>query len=206
MAAFGLSDRQADDILEIRLRQLARLEKIKIEKELAELRDEKAKLEELLGSEPAMKRLLIKEIEADAKQYGDERRTLIQQEKRATFEARVVDEPVTVVVSQKGWVRALKGHGLDPAGFTFKAGDGLYAAFQCRTPDTLIAWGSNGRVYSVAGRDAAGRARRRRAGHVADRARIGHRICCITTRRRWISRCCSRRATASASSPRSATW
>ena len=150
MAAFGLSDRQAEDILEIRLRQLARLEKIKIEKELAELRDEKAKLEELLGSESAMKRLLIKEIEGDAKQYGDERRTLIQQEKRATFEARVVDEPVTVVVSQKGWVRALKGHGLDTAGFTFKAGDGLYAAFQCRTPDTLVAWGSNGRVYSVA--------------------------------------------------------
>ncbi|MEX3858736.1 DNA topoisomerase IV subunit A [Paraburkholderia sp. BR10923] len=150
MAAFGLTDRQAEDILEIRLRQLARLEKIKIEKELAELRDEKAKLEELLGSEPAMKRQLIKEIEADAKQYGDERRTLIQQEKRATFEARVVDEPVTVVVSQKGWVRALKGHGLDVAGFSFKAGDGLYAAFQCRTPDMLIAWGSNGRVYSVA--------------------------------------------------------
>jgi topoisomerase IV subunit A len=150
IAAFSLSDRQAEDILEIRLRQLARLEAIKIEKELAELRDEKAKLEELLGSESAMKRLLIKEIEGDAKQYGDERRTLIQQEKRATFEARVVDEPVTVVVSQKGWVRALKGHGLDPASFTFKAGDALYAAFQCRTPDTLIAWGSNGRVYSVA--------------------------------------------------------
>jgi len=148
--AFKLSDRQAEDILEIRLRQLARLEAIKIEKELAELRDEKAKLEELLGSEPAMKRLIIKEIEADAKQYGDDRRTLIQQEKRATFEARVVDEPVTVVVSQKGWVRALKGHGLDAAGFTFKAGDGLYAAFQCRTPDMLIAWGSKGRVYSVA--------------------------------------------------------
>ena len=114
ISAFGLSDRQAEDILEIRLRQLARLEKIKIEKELGELRDEKAKLEELLGSESAMKRLLIKEIEGDAKQYGDDRRTLIQQEKRAIFEARVVDEPVTVVVSQKGWVRALKGHGLDP--------------------------------------------------------------------------------------------
>ena len=84
-----------------------------------------------------MKRLLIKEIEADAKQYGDERRTLIQQEKRATFEARVVDEPVTVVVSQKGWVRALKGHGLDPAGFQFKAGDGIYAAFQARPPGSI---------------------------------------------------------------------
>ncbi|KWG00131.1 DNA topoisomerase IV subunit A [Burkholderia territorii] len=149
MSAFGLSERQAEDILEIRLRQLARLEKIKIEKELEALRDEKAKLEELLANESAMKRLMIKEIEADAKQYGDDRRTLIQQEKRATFEAKVVDEPVTVVVSQKGWVRALKGHGLDPAGFSFKAGDYLYAAFQCRTPDRLIAWGSSGRVYSV---------------------------------------------------------
>jgi topoisomerase-4 subunit A len=150
MSAFGLSERQADDILEIRLRQLARLEKIKIEKELEALRQEKSKLEELLGSDSAMKRQIIKEIEADAKQYGDDRRTLIQQEKRATFEARVVDEPVTVVVSRRGWVRALKGHGLDPAAFTFKDGDGLYAAFQCRTPDTLIAWGSSGRVYSVA--------------------------------------------------------
>ncbi|MEX3841304.1 DNA topoisomerase IV subunit A [Paraburkholderia sp. BR10882] len=149
MSAFGLSERQAEDILEIRLRQLARLEKIKIEKELAELREEKAKLEELLANDASMKRLIVKEIEADAKQYGDDRRTLIQQEKRASFEARVVDEPVTVVVSQKGWVRALKGHGLDTQGFTFKAGDALYAAFQCRTPDTLIAWGSNGRVYSV---------------------------------------------------------
>ncbi|MFX1802900.1 DNA topoisomerase IV subunit A [Paraburkholderia sp. A3BS-1L] len=149
MSAFGLSERQAEDILEIRLRQLARLEKIKIEKELAELREEKAKLEELLANESSMKRLIVKEIESDARQYGDDRRTLIQQEKRASFEVRVVDEPITVVVSQKGWVRALKGHGLDQQGFTFKAGDGLYAAFQCRTPDTLIAWGSNGRVYSV---------------------------------------------------------
>ncbi|MGX7002530.1 DNA topoisomerase IV subunit A [Caballeronia sp. KNU42] len=149
MERFNLSERQADDILEIRLRQLARLEAIKIEQELKELRSEKEKLEELLNSDAAMKRLLIKEIEADAKQYGDDRRTLIQPEKRATFEARVVDEPVTVVVSQKGWVRALKGHGLDPASFQFKAGDGIYAAFQARTPDMLIAWGSNGRVYSV---------------------------------------------------------
>ena len=133
MERFNLSERQADDILEIRLRQLARLEAIKIEQELKELRSEKEKLEELLNSDAAMKRLLIKEIEADAKQYGDDRRTLIQPEKRATFDVRVVDDPVTVVVSQKGWVRALKGHGLDPASFQFKAGDGIYAAFQART-------------------------------------------------------------------------
>jgi topoisomerase-4 subunit A len=149
MEAFGLSAIQADDILDIRLRQLARLEKIKIEKELGELRDEKAKLEDLLASDTAMKRLLIREIEADAKQYGDERRTLIQQDKRAVLEVRVVDEAVTVVVSQRGWVRTQKGHALDAAQFTFKAGDALYGAFECRTPDTLVAWGSNGRVYSV---------------------------------------------------------
>lgn len=146
---FKLSERQAEDILEIRLRQLARLEAIKIEKELATLRDDKAKLEELLASETALKRLMIKEIEADAKQYGDDRRTLIQAERRAVLETRVVDEPVTVIVSQKGWVRIQKGHGLDASQFTFKAGDALYGAFPARTPDTLVAWGSNGRVYSV---------------------------------------------------------
>ncbi|VVD77747.1 DNA topoisomerase IV subunit A [Pandoraea horticolens] len=150
MSAFKLSERQAEDILEIRLRQLARLEAIKIEQELASLRDEKAKLEELLANDSTMKRLIIKEIETDAKQFGDERRTLIQEEKRAVAEARVVDEPVTVVVSAKGWVRALKGHGLDAQGFSFKQGDALYGAFECRTVDPLIAWGSNGRVYSVA--------------------------------------------------------
>jgi topoisomerase-4 subunit A len=149
MTRFELSERQAEDILEIRLRQLARLESIKIEKELQGLRDDKSKLEELLASESALKRLMIREIEADAKQYGDARRTLIQADKRAVFEQRVVDEPVTVVVSQRGWVRTAKGHGLDPAQFTFKAGDALYGAFASRTTDTLVAWGSNGRVYSV---------------------------------------------------------
>jgi topoisomerase-4 subunit A len=147
--AFGLSDRQAEDILEIRLRQLARLEAIKIEKELSELQDERKKLEDLLGSESAMKRLMIREIEADAKQFGDERRTLIQHEKRASAEARIADEPVTVIVSARGWVRTQKGHGVETGNLNFKAGDGLYGAFECRTTDALIAWGSNGRVYST---------------------------------------------------------
>lgn len=149
IARFRLSDRQAEDILEIRLRQLARLEAIKIEQELKQLRDEQKKLEEILGSPAALRRLMIKEIEADAKQFGDARRTLIQAEKKAVAEVRVLDEPVTVVVSQKGWVRARQGHGHDVGGFAFKAGDGLYGAFECRTVDTLLAFGSNGRVYSV---------------------------------------------------------
>ena len=147
---FRLSDRQAEDILEIRLRQLARLEAIKIEQELKSLREEQAKLEDILGSPATLKRTMIKEIEADAKQFGDERRTLIQEEKRAVAEVKIVDEPVTVIVSLKGWVRALKGHEVDAAAQTFKAGDALYGAFPCRSVDTLYVFGSNGRVYNVA--------------------------------------------------------
>jgi len=147
---FKLSSGQADDILDIRLRQLARLEAIKIEQELKDLRDEQKKLDEILGSPAALKRLLIREIEADAKQHGDERRTLIQAEKKAVAEIRIADEPVTVVVSLKGWVRRLLGHEVDPAGLTFKAGDALYGTFACRSVDTLLVFGSTGRVYSVA--------------------------------------------------------
>ena len=147
--AFRLSDRQAEDILEIRLRQLARLEAIKIQQELAELRNEKATLHDLLDNPASMKKLVIKEIETDAKQYGDARRTLIKEAEKASVEQKVLDEPVTVVISQKGWVRARAGHGHDPAQFAFKAGDGLYGTYECRTVDTLLAFGSNGRVYSV---------------------------------------------------------
>jgi topoisomerase IV subunit A len=149
IARFKLSERQAEDILDIRLRQLARLEAIKIEQELKELRAEKEKLEEILGSPAALRRLMIKEIETDTKQFGDARRTLIQAEKKAVAEVKVVDEPVTVVVSQKGWARARQGHGHEAGSFAFKAGDGLYGTFECRTVDTLLAFGSNGRVYSV---------------------------------------------------------
>jgi topoisomerase IV subunit A len=141
---------QADDILDIRLRQLARLEALKIEKELAELRVEQGKLEEVLASPAALKRTVIREIEADARTHGDARRTLIQAERRAVAEIRVVDEPVTVAVSLKGWVRALKGHETDPANLAFKSGDALYGTFACRSVDTLLVFGSNGRVYSVA--------------------------------------------------------
>jgi topoisomerase-4 subunit A len=150
MARFNLSERQAEDILEIRLRQLARLEAIKIEQELAALRSEQKGLEEILGNPVALRRLMVKEIEGDAKTFADPRRTLIQAEKKAVLEIRVVDEPVTVVVSDKGWVRAQKGHGHEASSFTFKAGDGLYGTFECRTVDTLLAFGNNGRVYSVA--------------------------------------------------------
>ncbi len=150
MARFTLTERQADDILDIRLRQLARLEAIKIEQELAELRKEQGSLEDILGSPASLKRLMVKEIESDARQFADARRTLIQAEKRAVAEVKVLDEPVTVVVSEKGWVRARQGHGHEAAGFAFKAGDALYGTFECRTVDHLLVFGSNGRVYAVA--------------------------------------------------------
>jgi topoisomerase-4 subunit A len=156
IARFHLSERQAEDILEIRLRQLARLEAIKIEQELTGLRDEQRRLEEILASPAALRRLMVKEIEADAKTFADARRTLIQAEKKVVLEVKVVDEPVTVVVSQKGWVRTQKGWARDRLNgsaapeYTFKAGDALYGTFECRSVDTLLAFGSNGRVYSVA--------------------------------------------------------
>jgi topoisomerase-4 subunit A len=147
--AFKLSDRQAEDILEIRLRQLARLEAIKIQQELAALRGERETLQDLLDNPASMKKLVIKEIEADGKQFGDARRTLIEAAERAVAEQKVIDEPVTVVISQKGWVRARTGHGHEANQFTFKAGDALYDTFECRTTENLLALGSNGRIYSV---------------------------------------------------------
>lgn len=149
IARFKLSERQAEDILEIRLRQLARLEAIKIEQELSKLREDQVKLEDILNNPNSLKRLMVKEIEADAKAFGDERRTLVQAEKRAVAEIKVIDEPVTVVVSDKGWVRTRTGHGHAADAFAFKAGDTLRGTFECRTIDTLIVLGSNGRTYSL---------------------------------------------------------
>ena len=149
MQAFGLTERQAEDILEIRLRQLARLEAIRIEQELKELFDERKKLQGLLGSEATLKKAVIKEIEADIKTYGDDRRTLIEAAEKAAVEARQVEEPVTVIISAKGWVRARQGHGHDARQFSFKTGDELAGAYEVKTTDQLHALASNGRVYSI---------------------------------------------------------
>jgi topoisomerase-4 subunit A len=146
---FKLSDRQAEDILDIRLRQLARLEGIKIEQELKELKAERDELEGLLQSDTVLRKRIIKEIESDMKDYGDDRRTLIQEDKRAVAETKVIDEPVTVIVSQKGWVRVRQGHEHDPTQFGFKAGDAIYSTFECRTVDVMQGFGSDGRVYTV---------------------------------------------------------
>ena len=149
MQRFSLTQRQAEDILEMRLRQLARLEGIRIEQELESKRKEGLQLKELIDKPAALRRLMIREIEADAKQYGDDRRTLIEPAQRAVLEVKVIDEPVTVIVSMKGWVRCRQGYGHDRAQFNFKSGDGCYDTFECRSTDQLIAIGSNGRVYAV---------------------------------------------------------
>ncbi len=150
MSRFKLTERQADDILDMRLRQLARLEGFRIEQELGDRKAEREKLQELADQPSALRRLVIREIEADSKQYGDDRRTLIEVADRAVLEVRVTDEPVTVIVSRQGWLRSRQGHGHDATQFGFKAGDACYGVFECRSTDTLVAVGSNGRVYSVA--------------------------------------------------------
>ncbi|MFZ4379339.1 MAG: DNA topoisomerase IV subunit A [Polynucleobacter sp.] len=146
---FKLTDRQAEDILDIRLRQLARLEGIKIEQELKDLKSERDELEGLLQSDTVLRKRIIKEIESDIKDFGDNRRTLILEDKRAVAETKVIDEPVTVIVSQKGWVRVRQGHEHDATQFGFKAGDAMYATFEVRTVDVIQGFGSDGRVYTV---------------------------------------------------------
>ncbi|MGB4467734.1 MAG: DNA topoisomerase IV subunit A [Azovibrio sp.] len=148
---FHLSDRQAEDILEIRLRQLARLEGIKIEQELAKLHEEKSGLEKLLASDTLLRKRVIKEIEADAAKHGDERRTVIQPASMASRSevAAVADEPVTVIVSEKGWARVRQGHGLELSGLAFKDGDRLGSVHECRSVDSLALLASDGRAYTV---------------------------------------------------------
>ncbi len=149
IARFALSDRQAEDILEIRLRQLAKMEGIKIERELSALQGEAADLSKLLGSDSLMRRRVAREIDDDIKAYGDDRRTLIEQSERAALTTQVVDEPITVMISNKYWVRTRLGHDLDLSGISFKEGDGLRAIFECRSIDHCIVICSDGRVCSI---------------------------------------------------------
>lgn len=150
LARFPLSEIQVEDILEIRLRQLARLVGIKIEAELAELNKTKNSLERLLGSEKLLNNLVAKEIAQDAAEFGDDRRTLIEEASRAEMTQTVVDEPVTVVISQKGYVRCRTGHGHDASVMTYKMGDALAVFFECRTTDQMVAVSNTGRVYTLA--------------------------------------------------------
>lgn len=149
MAAFGLSEIQAEDILEIRLRQLARLEGFKLEQELADLREEEGYLKNLLADEGAKKKLVIKEMQADAKQFGDPRRTLVAEAERAALTHTTADEPVTLILSRQGWIRSRAGHGLDLSATAFKEGDELQQTLETRTVDPVVVLDTLGRSYTI---------------------------------------------------------
>ena len=149
MAAFGLTEIQAEDILEIRLRQLARLEGFKLEKELNELREEEGRLKILLGDENEKRKLIIKEMQADMKQFGDERRTLVEEASRATLTHTTADEPVTLILSNKGWIRSRAGHNVDLSQTAFKEGDGLKQVIEGRTVWPVVVLDSHGRTYTL---------------------------------------------------------
>ncbi|PVZ15638.1 MULTISPECIES: DNA topoisomerase IV subunit A [unclassified Pseudomonas] len=150
---FALSETQADYILDTRLRQLARLEEMKIRDEQDALVKERESLLALLGSEAKLKKLVRSELIADAKTYGDERRSPIVEraEARALADNELMPtEPVTVVLSEKGWVRCAKGHDIDATGLSYKAGDGFKLSAQGRSNQFAVFIDSTGRSYSVA--------------------------------------------------------
>ncbi|HEU4670626.1 MAG TPA: DNA topoisomerase IV subunit A [Dyella sp.] len=153
MARFGLSEEQTDYILETRLRQLARLEEMKINGERDQLEEERARINVLLKSPAKLKGLIKQELNADAAKYGDDRRSpLVQREVAQALDesALVASEPVTVVLSQKGWIRAAKGHDVDAEGLNYRDGDGLLAAVKARTTQQVAVIDSTGRSYSTA--------------------------------------------------------
>ena len=146
---FGLSDTQAEDILEIKLRQLASLDEVKLRKELEKLRNEAERLRGLLTDEKKLRREVTKEIRQDIDTYGDERRTLIEEAKGASIAKQVIDEPVTVIVSEKGFLRSRQGHGFDARAMNFKLGDKYRCSMECRSVDYLYILSNTGRIYSI---------------------------------------------------------
>ena len=156
MSRFALTDIQAEAILELKLRHLAKLEEMKIRGEQDELEQERQALEQTLGSEYLLNRLIRKEIERDAEKYGDKRRSPIVE--RVTAQALdttelIANEPVTVILSQKGWIRAAKGYDIDVASLSYRAGDAYLAAARGRTTQPAYLLDSTGRVYTVSSHD-----------------------------------------------------
>ncbi len=152
MKRFKLSDRQAEAILELKLRNLAKLEEMKIRAEQEELAEEREGLEKTLGSSARLKTLIKNEIKQDAETYGDDRRSpLVQREEAQAFseEELISTEPVTVILSEAGWVRAAKGHDLDPASLAYKSGDKLKFAVKGKNNQSAVFLDSTGRAYSI---------------------------------------------------------
>ncbi|MDX1574423.1 MAG: DNA topoisomerase IV subunit A [Methylophaga sp.] len=152
MARFNLTDRQAESILELRLRHLAKLEEMKIQGEMDELSKERKTLEQLLGSETRLKTLIRKELTADAEKYGDERRSQIkpQEAAKALSDTELLPtEPLTIVLSASGWVRAAKGHDVDPVTLNYRTGDRYLASVKARSNQQIVFLDASGRSYSL---------------------------------------------------------
>ncbi len=152
ISAFDLSTRQAEAILELRLRQIAKLEEIKIQQEQSELAEEQGKLDALLKSNRKLKTMVRKELVADAKEFGDERRAPLVSRKaaKALEENQLIpSELITVILSEKGWIRAAKGHDIDVQNLNFKSGDRLLCHVAGRSNDPLVVLDSTGRAYSL---------------------------------------------------------
>ena len=150
---FKLTETQAEAILELKLRHLAKLEEMKIRGEQDELAKERDELEGILGSVQKLKKLMRTELEEIAEQYGDARRSpIVQRDEAKAFseEELVSAEPVTVVLSEAGWIRAAKGHDIDPASLSYKAGDGFKFAAKGRSNQPVLILDSTGRAYTVA--------------------------------------------------------
>ena len=149
---FKISALQAEAILDLRLRQLAKLEEIKIEAEQKELGAERNGLEQLLKSATRLKTFIKKEIQADAEKFGDDRRTpiVVRDESKAFSETELLStEPVTIVLSERGWMRAAKGHDVDPTALQYKSGDGFKLAARGKSNQLAIFLDSTGRAYSL---------------------------------------------------------
>src|SRR5438128_10994324 len=146
---FKFTERQAEDIVNLRLGQLTRLDGAKLNEERKALEVERKGLKLLLGDDKELKKLVISELQEDAKKYGDDRRTLIRTEERAQLEVSVLEEPVTVILSQKGWIRARGGHGVDLSTLTFKDGDALLQTLECKTTDPVIVLAASGKTFTV---------------------------------------------------------
>lgn len=153
MQRFKLTEAQANYILDTRLRQLARLEEMKIREEQQSLEEEKTYIEGILGSSRKLKNLVKKELQAVVEKFGDERRSkLVERQEAKAFDEKdlLSSEPVTVVLSAKGWIRAAKGHDVEPGGLNYKSGDGFKMAVKTKTNQQLVILDSTGRAYSLA--------------------------------------------------------
>ena len=152
MAAFALSERQAEAILELRLRHLAKLEEFKLRGEQEELEAERKRLEALLGSESKLTDLIERELREDAEKFGDERRSPLveREEARALSEVELLGaDPITVVLSSRGWIRSAKGHDIDPTSLSYKAGDDYLCSVRGKTNQSLILLDDSGRSYTL---------------------------------------------------------